>query len=401
MATFEIPAYNMGRLVEKMGKMQRKAEKLGVVAPQYRVVERVERERVHDVTQQRFPYTAFVVEVEGIAPRLSGWHFVAKVEPTEHGNIVKLMPEVESVPTWAYTRGMDCDHCGKQRGRKEVFIVANDKGEFVQVGRQCLADFLGGVSPETLAARAEWDMALRELGEDRDWFGSGRGEHVEAIEGFVATVCAVARLEGYVSATEAKADQWKDATAYVAWRMTWDSEFTRKFAERYTGHSKGEFVTDEDLTRAKAALAWARGIDAGTNNYLINLRTACMADYVKEHTYGFVASVVQAYRKAMEREVERAVEVGQASEFVGVVGGKIGPIAVTIAYVKECDTAYGVSTLIKMKDEHGNDLTWFASGYHNWEVGTKATLSGTVKKHETYRDAKQTLVTRCKLMEVK
>ena len=44
-------------------------------------------------------------------------------------------------------------------------------------------------------------------------------------------------------------------------------------------------------------------------------------------------------------------------------------------------------------------MTWWASSNQQLEVGREVTLTGTVKGHETYRDGKSTVLTRCKISD--
>jgi hypothetical protein len=59
------------------------------------------------------------------------------------------------------TLGPVCEHCHLSRGRKETFIVRHEDGRMVQVGRQCLRDFLGHDSPDHLVALVCLETTLR------------------------------------------------------------------------------------------------------------------------------------------------------------------------------------------------------------------------------------------------
>jgi len=49
-----------------------------------------------------------------------------------------------------------------------------------------------------------------------------------------------------------------------------------------------------------------------------------------------------------------------------------------------------------MIDKKGNVFVWFTKSYQEWEAGDKFEIKGTVKKHDTYNDLKQTHLSRVK-----
>ena len=59
--------------------------------------------------------------------------------------------------------------------------------------------------------------------------------------------------------------------------------------------------------------------------------------------------------------------------------------------------AYGESTLYVFEDDDGDVLTWTTSSSQDIEADHRYSISGTVKEHTTYRNMKQTVLTRCKV----
>ena len=116
------------------------------------------------------------------------------------------------------------------------------------------------------------------------------------------------------------------------------------------------------------------------------------------------------------REQARLNKAG-VSQFIGNIGDKV-EVSGTVIYFKWCATQYGASALVIIKDEDGNKIKMFNSGkageeiFSHWEVylSQKQTsdnpvlpqivLKGTVKKHETYRDEKSTMLTRAKVVVI-
>ena len=56
---------------------------------------------------------------------------------------------------------------------------------------------------------------------------------------------------------------------------------------------------------------------------------------------------------------------------------------------------YGINHMHIMEDEDGNTFVWTTAA-RNWEEESEHTIIGTVKDHRTYKNVKQTILTRCK-----
>lgn len=95
------------------------------------------------------------------------------------------------------------------------------------------------------------------------------------------------------------------------------------------------------------------------------------------------------------------------SEYVGHVGDKI-EIVVTYTHTSSWENNFPtnywstrVTHLHTFKDENGNVLTWKTGNHIKADYGTRFKLKGTIKDHSEYKGIKQTVLTRCKLEEVK
>lgn len=102
---------------------------------------------------------------------------------------------------------------------------------------------------------------------------------------------------------------------------------------------------------------------------------------------------LEAAATAIERQRVREIE-GRASEYVGKVKERI-EFEAEVTGVYGTEGMYGHTDIVKFKDPGGNLFTWFASDYTDLARGDRMTIKGTIKKHETYRDIKQTILTRC------
>lgn len=103
--------------------------------------------------------------------------------------------------------------------------------------------------------------------------------------------------------------------------------------------------------------------------------------------------------EAEQRRLEERERKAAASRYVGVIGEKL-ELTVTVTHMAEFEGQYGLWTLVGMEDTAGNALVWWATGRPGVKRGDRRVMHATVKKHEPYRGACQTTVTRAKFEDV-
>lgn len=84
------------------------------------------------------------------------------------------------------------------------------------------------------------------------------------------------------------------------------------------------------------------------------------------------------------------------SEFIGNIGDRI-EVVVTVEKAIEMNGYYGRSTMHVMHDYEGNVIMWTTSAKQLVE-GNEYTLRGTIKDHKVYKNEKQTVLTRCMVL---
>jgi len=83
------------------------------------------------------------------------------------------------------------------------------------------------------------------------------------------------------------------------------------------------------------------------------------------------------------------------SQFVGTVGERI-VVEVTVEKNITLEGYYGLSTLYVMRDVEGNCFVWNSTSKKTvLKQGETYTLKGTIREHKTYKNQKQTVLTRC------
>lgn len=95
----------------------------------------------------------------------------------------------------------------------------------------------------------------------------------------------------------------------------------------------------------------------------------------------------------VKEAVEALIYDGSDSEYQGALGERL-ELFLTVEKTIELDGNYGHSTMHLMRDDCGNLYVWTTAS-KSWAVGSEHHIRGTVKDHRTYRNEKQTVLTRC------
>lgn len=416
--TFKIPAKNLAALQENIAKLAKRAEKVakrGNLADATPIALTV-GEKISEKVSEREDgcKVYFVCEVTGMTPKLAGWTFIATLQHEDGGTILRSAPTAsfpEGTLNRFRTATSACEHCKYNRKRNDTFVVRNDDGRVMQVGRNCLADFTGVQSPEALAAMAELIASAGELCEMYEMYESGeggRGEIVEDITAYLAYVAAAIRIHGWVSRTKARESYDMGGTALAtadrAWTAMHPTPFTRK--------EDCSDITDADRLLAESAIAYTESslteaLSSSLSDYEHNLRVACNGSVVTARLAGIVASIIGYYERAQSKiqQAKVAAEISARGATAGYVGEikKKGTFRVSLVAVFSFSSTYGVTNVHKFATVEGNLLVW-KTGTEKLALG-EYVLTGTVKEHAVYKgrngDELQTVVTRCKAELVK
>lgn len=375
--TFDIPEAGFKWFKEKLEKLGKRAERL-VGEKLFLTVVGFHREE--DKTSRFYNQKIMEVFVAFPEPKLNGWEFVAQIDhANEVGNVIRSLGD-EDLPEIYRTRGPECDHCEKNRRRRDSFIVYHaETGEYKQVGTSCLKDFLGHGDAEKWAKVAQMIAGVGELA--RTSYNTGHTGALQDLrwyntEDFCAAAAQSILDRGWVSKKVAR-EGGRESTCSDAWNL-------------YHNHAK---ITDEAKDLAERALEWARSLDGqNISDYEHNCYVIGNAEAIEARSAGIAASIVGVYQRK-NRPVRPNTGV---SDYYGIEGQRFER-NVTLEIVSECE----MSTRHVFKDEDGNVFVWFASGASlRQHKGNKIRIKGTIKRHNLFRGTKQNLVNRVKVIEV-
>lgn len=381
----KVPAGNMAWLKEKLDSLNRRAAKLECAPIVLTVVgEEMVQVKGGSLDPDAGPaqWVRFLhVEVSGQAPTLNGWTFIARLQHEAAGTIICAAPGV-TVPEIYRTARPICEHCHTNRPRRDTFLVRNDAGEYRQVGRQCLADFLDHHGDPDgyvafAAALGKLETLFEEAGDERNGAYAQRGFELAA---YLPYVAAEIREYGWRSRQMAE-ERGGTATCMTAWTRMCDRS--------------ADAPTETDTTLAHDALAWAATLENQENDYLHNVAVVAKGGYVDHRNMGLAASIIPAHRKHQDR-VNDCV-VGAASQFVGEIGQRMD-LTLTVTGNRYLATTFG-TFLIHLEDVDHNRFVWFASvgPGEALEEGKTYRLRVTVKAHQERDGVRETAITRCKV----
>lgn len=403
-----IPQYRLETLTARLDRLQRKLTKLGLAPMEVTI-----GAEIVTYDDDGNPVVTVPVTINQPVPAmLSGWSFVAKIEHEcdDSGapfNMVLKSPDYAGDLPAAYrTDKPTCDHCGLSRRRNETFVVSSKADGLKRVGRTCLSDFLGGDNAAHILATAEAVTELSEVFgfEADDSGGYGGGCTVFNTKHLCKAVAAIIRLKG-----------WKSRKAVEdTMEMSTSDRLLELFCKKDSDPTGKYRPIEQDIAEGEEVYNWVMSIDPEIENeYLYNLRALFARGYIAFDKVALACSAVATYQREKARIEAEKLRLSRPSVHIGTVGDKIGtgkgkqiaPFVVTVLRRHGVDGFYGLTTIVTMQDDTGNEYVWFKSGSldDTIVVGGRVTVNGgTVKEHrlDKQTDRPVTVLTRTVLIPV-
>ena len=377
--TYEINVALLPLLLDKLNTFKKKFEKYGEGAVVFGIGEQYIDEKTNEKRVS--------VSVEG-AYKVSGYQFVASLEwdDTEKCNLIKKANEDVIVPEIYRTR-TECDHCHTDRSRKKTILLRNtESGEYVQVGKQCVKDYLGRDVESYARYLSIWET-MDEYFENLDKVGfGGRLAMVYSVDEILEQTVEFVRERGYIS-KNLSYERGCDSTSTMVW-----------LAINKSRDLKGNLfyemreVTEEGKARVAQVKEFIENYDDTDNDYAYNLKVLLHHNVVEAENFGLVVSAVGFVIREEHKNEERKNK--PKSEWIGEVKERIEFTSVPKC-VTSFDTDFGTVHIYKMMV--GNDIiVWKTS---KWlDDSQEVTIKATVKEHSEYRGEKQTEITRGKVI---
>lgn len=400
---YTIPVFQFASMVEKIASLNKRAVKLGiethlwaeVVGGEY--IRKIEKDTYDGIVKR--DVLVCDVKLHGDLPKLDGWQLIAVLSNFEGQVLIEVVPgETVDTKYWSTRNPEYCDHCHTNRKRNDTFLVRHEDGRMMQVGRQCLRDFLG----HNANALMTWGNLFAGLNADIEEMsrgGGGWGDPIYKMENIMPEVVAITRKCGWLSRTKARESYGKTATADTVLelqrqpRSPKDEEFQKEIAQMIAEDATIKAEAQKIIEFVQNAVQ-----KDDLNDYEYNLSVVYNREVpiMNDRTAGIACSAIAYYQNSIREKVAR--ESAPESNWLGVVGDKI-TATVTVYSKGYHESDYGTTVRINAKDADGNVIVTFGSGAALWDMeeGETYTIKGKIKKLDEFRGVKQTSLSHVKL----
>ena len=334
------------------------------------------------------------VSIVGDKPVIGPWELIAAIDNVGGKPFFRPVPDMEVPESFRDTDPLRCDYCQKRIAtRLETFIVHNTvTGDYKQVGRQCIRDFLGW---DVAALTNYWSMFKSLMDEPDGGWGSYVKPEFRPLD-IIDLAARIVAVDGrYFKSVENERSTKSKVMEFLF--PPRDGESLRWFKEEFVP----KYNSQPELSKRILDLTVTAldGLNNPNNDWLYNIQTCWQAEWIGIRQIGVLASAVILGLRQIEDELKPKTV---ASEFVGKVGEKVtGRLTIDDVRTFNGDFGYNsFSVLLTTHDEAGNKVKWFTSTPYKYAdysdlvelIGQTMTFTGKVKKHEEYKGVKSTVL---------
>jgi len=208
---YTMPLARLDEAIARIEAANRRAERAGIAARLTYSVEFFQKEHTDRLTGVKF-YTQMVdLTLDRPAIRHEGWTFLASLQwDEEAGLLVHSVPGAELGDRSQFDASR-CDVCHTHRQRNDTFVVENERtGERLQVGRNCLAQFMG-IVPSGLWMLTWDDLTSNLPDEEAESFGRSARIARLPVEAVLQATVAICLESGWVSRGRRQSTNWRRA----------------------------------------------------------------------------------------------------------------------------------------------------------------------------------------------
>ena len=415
---------NLSIFNEKLKELNSKFSKKGLPLINCSM-EQKEMFHVDEWTKEKTPYTLYVAtlssdfnqtNLSGVDVEFEG--VVSLVEGNENDKIFTF----KNINYSSLLANCSCDKCHKKIGRNKYLVFSKvgkeveTRDDLVVLGTSCAKDYFP-FSVESYFGYLE--SAFEKLGSYDEFNGSlgGCSSHYHTLSAiYDATLACTSNLKFYEKEGVTKGN-------VLGWLNNLKIDKCTYYRDAYPMPSnpipfedviswiKDMYDTDEFVSdfHTNARSVFFKTLDDGTRE----MRNEINEKYMGIAVYAFF-SAKQNHDKMVAKKIaeEERAKANAEVEYYGAVGDKF---ELTLTFDKSFgfEGAYGFTYIHLFHDDENHVFAWSSSngtyqcwcktngkdGFLEYEVGKKYILKGTIKAHKEYRNVKQTIITRCKVLK--
>ena len=418
---------NLSIFNEKLKELNSKFSKKGLPLINCSM-EQKEMFHVDEWSKEKTPYTLYVAtlssdfnqtNLSGVDVEFEG--VVSLVEGNENDKIFTF----KNINYSSLLANCSCDKCHKKIGRNKYLVFSKvgkeveTRDDLVVLGTSCAKDYFP-FSVESYFGFLE--SAFEELGSYDEFSGSlgGCSSHYHTLSAiYDATLACTSNLKFYEKEGVTKGN-------VLGWLNNLKIDKCTYYRDAYPMPSnpipfedviswiKDMYDTDEFVSdfHTNARSVFFKTLDDGTRE----MRNEINEKYMGIAVYAFF-SAKQNHDKMVAKKIaeEECAKANAEVEYYGAVGDKF---ELTLTFDKSFgfEGAYGFTYIHLFHDDENHLFKWSSSNgtykveydktadfggveHCEFEVGHKYLMKGTVKAHNEYKNVKQTVITRCKVLD--
>lgn len=319
-----------------------------------------------------YKYATIGVDIN-IDYKVGDYELVAQLEHTGNGNIVRRINPNAFLPDKYLECTPCCEHCKTTRRRSITYVLMDNNKHYIQVGKNCLKDFIGydnGIIIQMVSSlyqlfhEEEFDEELL-MGEPK-W---------ELLDEFLNRVYQLVKKEGY---SKEKNNPLEDLDSF---------EYDK------TLNDKVEEIKNVVNT------SWYNN-----SEYCHNCKVIMGLNVIEPKHFRIIASYVNSAMNYLQKqEAIKEAKKSIVNDYLGNEGDKIefNIKSFKVLYTKESQIGYGRWVAIpvyRIITDDNHIIIWASS---NGLKENALTVRATVKGHKDYNEEKQTVITRGKVVSYK
>lgn len=389
-----IPYQKLSDLEFELIKFNKKAKKLNLpkieLIIKYPVIYQDTTYTNEDGSKETESIPMVNIEVIGMIPKIAGYSFVAKIEHRHDesgsfiGNLIKS--HTHEVDSSYRNKLSECNHCKTRRYRKNTYLLEDSSKKIIQVGSECLKDFMTKKDLDNLVFLATLIKTLDTYSDfDRTSF---KIKPTVKVVDFITVCLDAISKHGWVPKSSFSTKE--PSTYHVAWNYFYEDKALEDYNNLEMTDSNRKLVDeyiDTQIVNNPSRSYFSENLFILIKQNIVMIKDcALLATIAKEISK-------QEYKKVVPNKIDN------------IYNGTIGDIfkgKVKVKKINSFDSKFGRSFIVEMISLDNNSLVktfTTAQSLISLEAGTEVEIQGTIKKHEEFNQLKSTVLSRVKIIK--